>query len=679
MDKKSMIIVVIILLFQTLLVFSEANGETFVLIMGAADYRNSGIIPLPAAKKDALLVKETLIELGVANEKNITYIEDPVLTDIKIGLREFVEKGKEADKLIFYFAGHSEVAINERGKEDTYLCGIDVRKTYIQETAYNFREHFEKLSEVINAQETIMIFDTCYAGGMTKERNLDILRIENKSFEAISQTKGINFLFSSGPDETSQEIGGEQGGWFTYYLIEGLKGEANLDSDDYISLKELSIYVQQKVQQTTQSEQNPMSMIVQEDIRLLRDQRKKYDDTLKKIMDAHFDGKLEYERFQRFGKILKQKESQDTQEDAKIRQILLNYNTLPTLGIEYVIMATNEFFEKQQNKTSIKIETIPMNADIDINGKYIGTSPVTIELEEGIHIIEAKKDGYITKTTNKTINKQIKNMSKAETISLILEKDTGSFFIKSNPSGAKITVKFEEFSFTKESPAIFTGLKEGLYEVKVEKEGYNTETFHFRINEEKNIEKTIQLSEQTEEREIITFKFVNGEPPLFLYGLLYEDMEDSGVYSIHKTIKSTNRTTIVIDNISFENAAHSTQYQFKFEILGDEIADNYFEVFKTTGGGTTQYEVVEYVDADAKITTVYYRNSNGRISILEAIDLKIPETVDLYSLKEIRVFDDIEIENCDEEDIYTLLVCKEKRDDREITVYLQSGMVELLW
>jgi len=261
--------------------------------------------------------------------------------------------------------------------------------------------------------------DSCYAGGLTTERKLDPIKIEKVGFEDIAARKGINFLFSSGPDETSGE--NEESGWYTHYLLKGLQGEANLDGDDYVTLQELSTYVRQKVSQSTQNRQNPMSFIVKGDIKITTDEQKKAEETLSMLTKEVIDGTLAFERFQVYGKILNQSEDEDTQEEAAIRQILMNYNALPSLGIDYVIMSTDEYFEQPPITKQIRIETSPKNAAIYINGQYIGTSPITKELQEGTHTIEAKKDGYKTKTTAKNIGTQTKDMSRIETITLTLE------------------------------------------------------------------------------------------------------------------------------------------------------------------------------------------------------------------------------------------------------------------
>jgi len=133
-------------------------AETYALIMGAGDYKYDNIPKLPGAIEDARRIKQALIETGMVKEEHITYIEDPVFTEIKFQLEDLFEKGEAQDRLIFYFAGHSEVGINEEGQQDTFLCGIYVRKDRLEESAYNFREHFEEIGKKLKAEQTLMIF-----------------------------------------------------------------------------------------------------------------------------------------------------------------------------------------------------------------------------------------------------------------------------------------------------------------------------------------------------------------------------------------------------------------------------------------------------------------------------------------------------------------------------------------
>jgi len=487
--KRKWLIPLILILLITITLY----GETYVLIMGVGDYRNDGIIPLPAAIEDAERIKTAIIELGIAKEQNIRYIKNPVKTDIEIELEELLKKGDKDDRLIVYFAGHSEAGINEAGKKDTYLCGVDVRKDHLQRTAYNFRQDFERIAADLQAKETIMIFDTCYAGGLTTERKLSQWRIEKVAFEDIAANKGVNFLFSSGPEETSGEQA--ESGWYTHYLLKGLQGDANLDGDDYVTLEELSTYVRQKVSQSTKNRQNPMSLIVDGAIQITSDERKKAEETLSQLTKEFIAGKINTERFQRFGKILAQNESEDTQEEKEIRKILMLYHQTPNMEMAYLIKLTEDFFEVKPITKLIRIETSPTNAAIYINGSYKGTSPLTTQLEEGTHTIEARKDGYETKSQTKTIGTQTKDLSRTETITITLEKETGSVYITSTPSGATI---YLNGSYKETTPKTMEGLELGTYTIRLTKTDYEDKTETVQIEKGKTKEIEIKLTEKQE-------------------------------------------------------------------------------------------------------------------------------------------------------------------------------------
>ena len=152
---------IILLIMISLLIICSFTiyAKTHVLIIGNGDYEDSAIRDLPGAIEDARKMRETLIQLEMANEQDIRVINNLPMMSLKINILEFLKKDYDKDdRLIVYFAGHSEAGINEAGKKDTYLCGVDVRKDHLQRTAYNFRQDFERIAADLQAKETIMIF-----------------------------------------------------------------------------------------------------------------------------------------------------------------------------------------------------------------------------------------------------------------------------------------------------------------------------------------------------------------------------------------------------------------------------------------------------------------------------------------------------------------------------------------
>jgi len=490
-QNKTMILLALVMIFF----LTQTLGVTYALVMGAGDYRNDEILALPAAIKDAKLIRETLIELEIVQRENIVYIENPVLTDFKFELKDFLQKGEEGDTLIFYFSGHSEVGMNENEMEDTYLCGVDVRKEHLQETAFNFRQNMEELTENLKSQETLMIFDTCYAAGITKERNLKNIKIEKKGFEEIANQKSINFLFSSGPEETSLEKDAlDSGGWYTYYLIEGLKGGANQNDDKYIDIEELSEFVEKKVSQSTKGSQNPISIITKKDLRVALDGTKKYELILNTLTKEYFSGNIEEEKYKLFGEILSQPAEEDTEDEKEIRGILSNFNEYPTLGVDYLKNMTEKYLEKKELKKMMRIVTEPSEAMVFINGDYEGMSPLLKEFEEGTYEIEIKKEGYKDTKREITVASQTKDLSRIETINIELIKVKFNLVIETDPIEAYVYIDGE---YKGTSPLILTELLGGNYEITIKKEGYTDMVDTINIHPEMDDKKEFLLKKET--------------------------------------------------------------------------------------------------------------------------------------------------------------------------------------
>src|SRR6056297_3646434 len=300
--QTTLVIMILMLLFMSL----QITAKTHVLIIGNGDYEDHAIEDLPGALEDARRMKETLIQLDMAKEEDIHVNTNLPALNLKIAIREFLKQDYDKnDRLIFYysghgyseekqmdintylvpantiesyrqdflinltdilkenmatlkdretlilldscysFGGHSQEGINASGKTDTYLLPKDVKTRFLERSAYNFREEWqERLSQKLKSSETLMIFDTCYAGGITTERGLKDIQLRSLEFEKIAEERNVNFLFSSKENQTSKEREAEPGGWFTYYLLEGIgTGAANYNKDLRIDAEEISRYL----------------------------------------------------------------------------------------------------------------------------------------------------------------------------------------------------------------------------------------------------------------------------------------------------------------------------------------------------------------------------------------------------------------------------------------------------
>lgn len=109
------------------------------------------------------------------------------------------------------------------------------------------------------------------------------------------------------------------------------------------------------------------------------------------------------------------------------------------------------------------IETTPPQAAVYINGVYKGTTPLTMELEDGTYDLKLKKEGY--KTIQETITLY---PGKRATISRELEPLPVPVTITSNPTGAVVYINGEQRGVT----PLTLNLLPGTYSVKLVKSGY---------------------------------------------------------------------------------------------------------------------------------------------------------------------------------------------------------------
>jgi len=141
-----------------------------------------------------------------------------------------------------------------------YFLSSEVELDNLIGTAVS-QDDVEKSFKYAKARRAIMIADACHAGA-TKisfgtARDIDI---RNRLLLEIAQaSEGLSLITAAGSNQQSKEDvkwGGGHG-VFTYYFINGLKGEADADQNKIITLQEVFNYVDNKVKEETSGAQRP--------------------------------------------------------------------------------------------------------------------------------------------------------------------------------------------------------------------------------------------------------------------------------------------------------------------------------------------------------------------------------------------------------------------------------------
>ncbi|MCP4298746.1 MAG: hypothetical protein GY786_24450, partial [Proteobacteria bacterium] len=103
--------------------------------------------------------------------------------------------------------------------------------------------------------------DSCYSGASGgRTINVSGIRasLSDTFLDRIASGKGTVIITASGANEVSMESDEFEHGIFTYFLLEGLKGKADIDRDGLITVDELYRFVSDNVVRASGQEQHPV-------------------------------------------------------------------------------------------------------------------------------------------------------------------------------------------------------------------------------------------------------------------------------------------------------------------------------------------------------------------------------------------------------------------------------------
>jgi len=228
------------------------NGvpRAYALVVGIAKYQKLDPSEyLHFTESDAEAIYRTLIskEGGAFPSENVHLLVGPKAT--RANLEYEVEKWLPAvanhasDRVVVYFSGHGFIA-NGHG----YLAPWDVDASNAQSaqlTGYSMDLLGSTLTRQVAAQSKVLLIDACHSGKITPETSDDAvigqLHQLPKSLLTFTATRAAERSFEDPKLSTGY-------GLFTYFLIQGLLGNADNDPcDGVITADELVEYVRAEV------------------------------------------------------------------------------------------------------------------------------------------------------------------------------------------------------------------------------------------------------------------------------------------------------------------------------------------------------------------------------------------------------------------------------------------------
>lgn len=246
------------------------RGQYWAVVIGVSEYRDTNIPSLRYAHCDAedfydLLVSPREKGGGGISKNNVLKLTNKEATTVNIrgAITDFLKNPIEDDVVIIYFAGHG--VPDPTRPNVPYLLAYDSDISRPGATAVRMQEIQDAIKYYVKSNKVIVFADACHSagiGGDIATRGLATSELINEFLADLSRTDPSICTFSAAEAKEKSQEGTQWGGGhgvFTYYLLQGLKGEADYDKDHIVRLGELLDYVNENVRRATKAQQHPFA------------------------------------------------------------------------------------------------------------------------------------------------------------------------------------------------------------------------------------------------------------------------------------------------------------------------------------------------------------------------------------------------------------------------------------
>lgn len=219
--------------------------ESFAVVIGINAYQKWP--KLSYAVNDAEGVRESLVRKYHFKPENVTVLLDGEATRERIlsvlgDTLTDPKKVQREDRVFVFFAGHGITRRLPNGKSLGYIVPVDADTTNYQSTAISMT-NFQDISEAMPAKHALFVMDACYSGLALTRGGAPAGGDVRKYLQEVTRRSVRQVLTAGGADEQVADQGPNGHSIFTWTLLQGLEGQADLNTDGYVTASELAAYV----------------------------------------------------------------------------------------------------------------------------------------------------------------------------------------------------------------------------------------------------------------------------------------------------------------------------------------------------------------------------------------------------------------------------------------------------
>lgn len=216
------------------IVSATAHAERRYAVVIGANPGWSQDRPLRYAENDAERVRDVLVTLGGFASDRVRLLRDPSTADVRSALRAVANSARDDSEdtvVFFYYSGHAD-------DKHLHLRGEPLSHRELQDTLRS-----------LPATIKLGVVDACKSGAVTRKGGVPA---DEFAVDVINpKLSGMVLLTSSGADELSQESRALAGSVFTHHLVSGLRGAADSNADQQVTISEAYHYAYARTRAAT--------------------------------------------------------------------------------------------------------------------------------------------------------------------------------------------------------------------------------------------------------------------------------------------------------------------------------------------------------------------------------------------------------------------------------------------
>jgi len=217
-------------------------GNRWAVVVGVNKYDDMDHYgELHVCVKDAQAVYNQFVSSGYKSERvrlltDDTVTELPTRDNVLVALKSIALATEPDDILIFFYSGHGDEDAGE-----SYLVARNGKRLALEDTAIKV-SRIKQILESAPARAKVIILDACHSGANIEGKGPKYMTEEfiRRVFE---QAEGIAILASCKQGQVSYEWRSNERSVFTYYLLEALQGQADLDDKKFVTVQDTNRHV----------------------------------------------------------------------------------------------------------------------------------------------------------------------------------------------------------------------------------------------------------------------------------------------------------------------------------------------------------------------------------------------------------------------------------------------------